>query len=209
MFAGLWQPAREYAFFVGLPPQHITRKEYSVIHPTRPRAGRLRATFTRAAAALPVFALCAITSSALARALPAQQMSVETRDPKQAMDETFAKSYREWTVNSKHGSPLVDHLPIVKGIPTPREVLGYHIGAPKKLTYYVDQLKYYRALAAATPRVRVETIGKSDEGRELVVVWVSSDANINGFSLASTSTPLAASASTSKSTNAGLPPRVL
>src|SRR5690606_40850237 len=36
----------------------------------------------------------------------------------------------------------------------------------------------YRALAAATPRVRVETIGRSDEGRELVVVWVSSDANM-------------------------------
>ena len=57
-------------------------------------------------------------------------------------------------------------------------MLGYHIGAPKKLTYYADMLKYYRALAAATPRVKVETIGKSDEGRELVVVWVSSEANM-------------------------------
>src|SRR6185369_14187264 len=28
------------------------------------------------------------------------------------------------------------------------------------------------------PRVKVETIGKSDEGRELIVVWVSSNANI-------------------------------
>ena len=69
--------------------------------------------------------------------------------------------------------PLVDHLPTVKGIPTPKEALGYHIGAPQKLTYYADMLKYYRALEAATPRVKVETIGKSDEGRELVVVWVS------------------------------------
>ena len=34
-------------------------------------------------------------------------------------------------------------------------------------------------MAAATPRVKVETVGKSDEDRELVVVWVSSDANIN------------------------------
>ena len=61
---------------------------------------------------------------------------------------------------------------------TPRDVLGYHIGAPRKLTYYVDQLKYYRALAAASPRVKVETIGRSDEGRELVVVWISSEANM-------------------------------
>src|SRR5262249_47954750 len=52
---------------------------------------------------------------------------------------------------------------------------------PQKLTYYADMLKYYRALAAATPRVKVETIGKSDEGRELVVVWVSSDENIKAL----------------------------
>ena len=63
----------------------------------------------------------------------------------------------------------------------PKDVLGYHVGAPRKLTYYADMLKYYRALAAATPRVKVETIGKSDEGRELVVVWVSSEANIKNL----------------------------
>ena len=64
---------------------------------------------------------------------------------------------------------------------SPKDVLGYHIGAPAKLTYYADILKYYRALAAATPRVKIETIGKSDEDRELVVVWVSSDDNIKNL----------------------------
>src|SRR4249920_1422086 len=110
--------------------------------------------------------------------LPAQQMVTETRDAKQTQDEEFAKLYKEWTGDSHFGSPLVDHLPLVKGIPTPKDVLGYYIGAPQKLTYYADMLKYYRALAAATPRVKLETIGKSDEGRELVVVWVSSDENL-------------------------------
>ena len=55
------------------------------------------------------------------------------------------------------------------------------MGAPAKLTYYADALKYYRALAAATPRVKIETIGTSDEDRELVVVWVSSDDNIKNL----------------------------
>ena len=108
----------------------------------------------------------------------AQQFTVETRDPKQKQDESFAKDYKTALANPKHGSPLVDHLPLVAGIPTPKEVLGYHIGAPKKLTYYADQLKYYRRLAAATGRVKVETIGRSDEGRELVVVWVTSEENM-------------------------------
>jgi hypothetical protein len=108
----------------------------------------------------------------------AQQFTVETRDPKQKQDESFANDYKTALANPKHGSPLVDHLPLVAGIPTPKDVLGYHIGAPKKLTYYADQLKYYRRLAAATGRVKVETIGRSDEGRELVVVWVTSEENM-------------------------------
>jgi hypothetical protein len=110
--------------------------------------------------------------------LPAQQMVTETRDPAQQQDADFEKSVKAWTTQPYFISPLVDHLPLVKGIPTPKDVLGYHIGAPAKLTYYADILKFYRALAAATPRVKVESIGKSDEGRDLVVVWVSSDENM-------------------------------
>ncbi|MGH9411005.1 MAG: M14 family zinc carboxypeptidase, partial [Vicinamibacterales bacterium] len=113
--------------------------------------------------------------------LPAQQMVTETFDPAQPQDPVFAKLVKEWTGPSYYMSPLVDHLPLVKGIPTPKDVLGYYIGAPYRLTYYADILKYYRALAAATPRVKVETIGKSDEGRELVVVWVSSDQNMKNL----------------------------
>ena len=119
---------------------------------------------------------------AISVALPqAQQTSADTRDPRQLQDEAFAKLYKEWTGDARYGSPLVDHLPLVKGVPTPKDVLGYHVGAPRKLTYYADILKYYRALAAATPRVQIESIGKSDEGRELVVVWVSSEQNMKGL----------------------------
>ena len=74
------------------------------------------------------------------------------------------------------------------GIPSPKDILGHHVGAPATLTYYADILKYYRALAAATPRVKVETIGKSDEDRELVVVWVSSDENIKNLADATATT---------------------
>src|SRR5690606_10712784 len=108
----------------------------------------------------------------------AQQAVTGTRDPRQPMDSDFAKSYTMWTTEPRYGSPLVDHLPKVAGIPSPKDVLGYHIGAPKTLTYYADALKYYRALDAASPRVHIETIGRSDEGRELVVVWISSEQNI-------------------------------
>ena len=108
-------------------------------------------------------AIAAISTIALTSAF-AQAMVNETRDPGQKQDAEFAKLYATWTGEAKYGSPLVDHLPRVAGIPTPKDVLGYYIGAPAKLTYYADILKYYRALAKASPRVKIETIGKSDEG---------------------------------------------
>ena len=88
--------------------------------------------------------------------LPAQQWVTETRDPKQVQDEDFAKSYQEWTGEARYGSPLVDHLPKGGTIPSPKDVLGYHVGAPRKLTYYADIIKYYRALEKATPRVKAK-----------------------------------------------------
>src|SRR5579864_834475 len=95
--------------------------------------------------------------------------SAESDDP------DFGKLVHEWTTRPDFISPLVDHLPKVQGIPSPKDILGHHIGAPKKLTYYADILKYYRALASSTPRVKVMSIGQSSEGRDLVVVFVGSD----------------------------------
>ena len=96
-------------------------------------------------------------------------------------DPDFARSVKEWTTKPEFSSPLVDHLPKVAGVPSPKDVLGHHIGEPKKLTSYADILKYYRALAAATPRVKVLSIGKSDENRELVVVFVGADESIRNL----------------------------
>ncbi|HZP48557.1 MAG TPA: M14 family zinc carboxypeptidase [Vicinamibacterales bacterium] len=96
-------------------------------------------------------------------------------------DPEFARLVKEWTTRPEFISPLVDHLPKVAGIPSPKDTLGHYIGEPKKLTYYADILKYYRALAAATPRVKVLSIGKSNEGRELVVVFVGSDDSIGNL----------------------------
>jgi zinc carboxypeptidase len=98
-----------------------------------------------------------------------------------ADDPDFARAVREWTTRPEFSSPLVDHLPKAVGIPSPKDALGHHIGEPKKLTYYADILKYYRALAGASPRVKVLPIGTSNEGRELVVVFVGSDESIKNL----------------------------
>jgi hypothetical protein len=109
------------------------------------------------------------------------QATFDSRDPGQAQDASFEKAVREWTTKPEFLSPLVDHLPVVPGVPMPKDVLGYHIGQPKKLTYYADVLRYYRALDAASPRVSIESIGKTDEGREMIVVYISDEASITNL----------------------------
>src|SRR5580658_9954494 len=83
----------------------------------------------------------------------------------QAMDPTFAQHAKEWTTKPEFISSLVDHLPAATTIPTPRDVLGHDIGAPRKLDYYADLLKFYRTLAEKSPRVKIIETGKTEEGR--------------------------------------------
>src|SRR4051812_11716529 len=101
--------------------------------------------------------------------------------PAQQMDDDFAKSVKDWTTRPEFISPLVDHLPKSGTIPSPKDVLGHHIGAPKKLTYYSDIVRFYRTLASKSPLVKVIDIGKTDEGRECVVVFVGSEESIRNL----------------------------
>lgn len=100
---------------------------------------------------------------------------------KQQMDEDFARSVKEWTTRPEFISPLVDHLPKVAGVPSPKDVLGYHIGTPKKLTRTMEIYKYYRELAAKSPRVKVINIGQTDEGRECLIVIVANEETIRNI----------------------------
>jgi Zinc carboxypeptidase len=99
----------------------------------------------------------------------------------QQMDPDFAASVKAWTTRPEFLSPLVDHLPKSATVPSPKDVLGYYVGAPKKLTYYEDLVRYYRALEAKSPRVKVVEIGKTEEGRECVVVFVGSEESIRNL----------------------------
>ena len=83
----------------------------------------------------------------------------------QAQDADFAQSVKKWTTKPEFLSPLVDHLPLAAGIPTPKDVLGYHVGAPKNLTDTATVRRYFEALAKASKRLRIIETGTTDEGR--------------------------------------------
>jgi hypothetical protein len=97
------------------------------------------------------------------------------RDPRQPLDSGYTRKIREYTTESFFLSPLVDYLPAAPGVPTPAAVLGDIAGAPDILPYSAQVYDYLRRLAKASPRVRVFSIGTTEEGREMVAVAVASE----------------------------------
>lgn len=95
-----------------------------------------------------------------------------------ANDKDYTNQIRKYTTEPYFDTSLVDHLPKSASVPTPQQFLGYIVGAPGHLTYSKDIYAYYRALAKASPRVKVFSAGRSEEGREFLLVAVSSVANI-------------------------------
>ncbi len=98
------------------------------------------------------------------------------RDPKQAIDEEYTKKIHEYTTEPFFLSPLVDYMPASKTVPTPKATLGDIAGAPTKLPYSKEVYEYMRLLAKSTPRVKVFSIGTTEEGREMIAVAIASDA---------------------------------
>src|SRR5579863_4049474 len=120
-------------------------------------------------------ALTAITGAALHAG---DGETAPGRDAKQAVDEAYTAKIKKYTTEPFFTSPLVDYLPASKTVPTPEAVLGDVSGAPGILPYAEEVYKYMRLLESKSPRVKVYSIGKTEEGREMIAVAVSSEQNL-------------------------------
>src|SRR5499427_6780564 len=127
-----------------------------------------------------VLALAGLVSAAPVAILPAQQDLANAppgRATNQPLDEEYTKKIKEYTTEPFFLSPLVDYMPAKAGVPTPKAVLGDIAGAPGKLPYSKEVYEYMRMLAKAMPnRVKVWSIGTTEEGREHIAVAIASDA---------------------------------
>jgi len=94
--------------------------------------------------------------------------------PEPGSREAIAKA----TTDPHYVSPWVFYVPESKTVPSPEKFLGRIMGAPGELLGTERAYAYARALAAASPRVRVFTIGHSEEGREILVIAVADEAGI-------------------------------
>lgn len=100
------------------------------------------------------------------------------RDPKQPIDQSYTAKIQKYTTEPYFTSPLVNYLPASKTVPTPEAVLGDVAGAPGILPYSTQVYKYMHMLEEASPRVKVFSIGHTEEGREMIAVAVSSERNL-------------------------------
>ncbi|MDT7604832.1 MAG: hypothetical protein QOF61_2829, partial [Acidobacteriota bacterium] len=113
------------------------------------------------------------TRTAATNAPPAAPTAATTND------EAYGAKIREYTTEKYFLTELVDHLPASATVPSPDKILGYAVGTPNKLTYTKDLNRYYRALAAASPRVKVFVAPeRSEEGREQLLVAVGDEATL-------------------------------
>ena len=66
-------------------------------------------------------------------------------------------------------------------VPTPSQFLKMDVGADRTLADYRQIVSYLRAVAAASPRVQVESMGKSTLGEDFVMAVISSEANMKNL----------------------------
>ncbi len=112
------------------------------------------------------FAFAALTS--LASSAAAQQ----------AIDKEYTAKIKEHTQDPRIITELVDHLPASETVPTPLKFHGRIVGTPGELTYAKDIHRYFDALDKASDRITVWRMGKSEEGRDMVVLAVADEATI-------------------------------
>ncbi|HXT51168.1 MAG TPA: M14 family zinc carboxypeptidase, partial [Thermoanaerobaculia bacterium] len=136
----------------------------------------MRRPLARLVAAASLLATClALPAAVLAQPRVPPQLIPDRTQP---IDEAATAKIREYTTAPEFNSPLTDYLPASSTVPSPSAVLGDVAGAPNILPYAADVHRYFRMLAEATPRVQVFSIGKSEEGRERIVVAISSEENL-------------------------------
>ena len=63
-------------------------------------------------------------------------------------------------------------------IPTPSEYLKFTVGADRTLADYHQIQSYFEALAAASPRIKIEKLGKTTENNDLIMAVITSPENM-------------------------------
>jgi hypothetical protein len=97
----------------------------------------------------------------------------------QKMDAEYTAAIKKALSDPRISTELVDHLPASATVPTPLKFLGHIVGAPGIVDHAADIHRYMKAVATAAPRrAKYWTIGKTEEGREMVLLAIADEATL-------------------------------
>jgi hypothetical protein len=82
------------------------------------------------------------------------------------------------TTEARFGNPWVAYVPASDTVPSPTRYLGHIVGAEGELSNTAKIYGYFRDLDRASERVRVEVIGRSEEGRDILLAAVADEEGI-------------------------------
>ncbi|MGH7555884.1 MAG: M14 family zinc carboxypeptidase, partial [Longimicrobiales bacterium] len=99
----------------------------------------------------------------------------------QAIDQAYTAKIKEYTTEPFFLTPYIDHLPASSTVPSPMKHFGDIAGAPNVLHYPEEIHAYMRAVAEASDRVDVMSIGRSEEGREMILVVVAEEETLTNL----------------------------
>ena len=108
---------------------------------------------------------------------PARRAPAPASAP-QANDVEYTAKIKQYLSDPRISTELVDHLPASATVPTPLKFLGRIVGTPGELTHAADIHAYMRAIAKASPRAKVWSIGTTEEGREMIVMAIADEKTI-------------------------------
>jgi hypothetical protein len=122
----------------------------------------------------------ALALAAVALLVPSSHPSAQARQAaaKQKIDAEYTAKIKEHLQDPRITTELVDHLPASDTVPTPLKFFGRIVGTPGELTYSKDIYRYYEAIDKASDRVSLWRIGKTEEGRDMVLLAIADDTTI-------------------------------
>jgi len=120
----------------------------------------------------------------LAAASLAAQIPVGPDKPEPGSAEAISR----YVTDSRFTNPWVAYLPDSPTVVSPTKYLKHVVGAAGELSSVATIHGYFRELSRTSPRVEVETIGRSDEGRDILLVIISDEASIRELEKLKTAT---------------------
>jgi len=136
----------------------------------------MRTRFTTLGGVLLAASLVSLPAFAQAKKKAAAAPSATSAPQKQ--DEEYTRLIKQYLQDPRITTELVDHMPASDTVPSPLKFFGRIPGTPGELTYAHDIERYYEALAKASPRAKFWVLGKTEEGRDEVMLAIADEATI-------------------------------